>query len=260
MDIQSLHTCIPHTDGLKALCFFLSDRLNQSPSTDAFIRLTKLVLTLNYFSFNSSHFLQTKGTAMGTRMGTSYACLFVGDVEHPLFRSCTGTIPHLFLRYIDDCIGATSCSHQELEQFINFTNIFNPNLKFTWTISDTSFSFLDLSVSISGNRLETDIYFKPTYSHSYLDYTSSQPASCKNAISYSQFLPLCHVCFQDGTFHSRTSQMSSYFKDCNFPPLVVKNDLYRISCISPTSALTSPPRNKNKDRISLVLTYHPTNF
>eukprot|EP00061_Rhincodon_typus_P000021 g10101.t1 len=86
---------------------------------------------------------------MGTRIGPSYACLFVGYVEQSLFRSYTSPKPHLFLRSIDDCIGATLCSHEELEQFIHFTNTFQPNLMFTWTISDTSLSFLDLSVSIS---------------------------------------------------------------------------------------------------------------
>eukprot|EP00061_Rhincodon_typus_P004155 g21865.t1 len=71
-------------------------------------------------------------------------------LEQSLFRSYTGIILHLFLCYIDDCIGVASCSHEELEQFIHFTNTFHPNLKFTWTISDTSLSFLDLSASISG--------------------------------------------------------------------------------------------------------------
>eukprot|EP00061_Rhincodon_typus_P012727 g38637.t1 len=75
----------------------------------------------------------------------------------------TGSNPHLFLCYIDDCIGVASCSHEELEQFIN---TFHPHLKFTWTISDTSLSFLDLSVSIPGDCLETNIYFKPTDFHS----------------------------------------------------------------------------------------------
>eukprot|EP00061_Rhincodon_typus_P002651 g18124.t1 len=127
-------------------------------------------------------------------------------MEQSLFRYYTSTITH---------IGAASCSHEELEQFINFTNTFQPNLKFTWTISDTSISFLDLSDSISGDQLETDIYFKLTDSHNYLDYTSSHPPSCKTAIPYSQFL--C-ICSQDGTFDSCISQMSSYFKDHNLPP------------------------------------------
>eukprot|EP00061_Rhincodon_typus_P007344 g28950.t1 len=119
-------------------------------------------------------------------------------MEQSLFLCNTGTIPYLFLHYIDDCISAASRSHEELEQFINFTNTFYPNLKFTRTISDISLSFLDLSVSISGDHLKTDIYFKLTDSHSYLDYTSSLSPSCKNVIPYSQFLCLCRVCSQDG--------------------------------------------------------------
>eukprot|EP00061_Rhincodon_typus_P014623 g41756.t1 len=86
---------------------------------------------------------------MGTCMGPSYVCLFVGYVEQFLFHCYTSTIPHLFLRYIEDDIGAASCSHEEPEQFTNFTNTFHLNLKFTWTIPDTSLHFLDLSVSIS---------------------------------------------------------------------------------------------------------------
>eukprot|EP00061_Rhincodon_typus_P001628 g15325.t1 len=128
MNIQSLYTCILNADGLKALCFFLSRRPDQFSSTDTLICLTELVLTLNNFSFNSSHFLQTKGMAMGTRMGPSYACLFVGYMEQSLFLSYTGPIPHLFLTYVDDCISAALCSHEELEQFIHFTNTFHPNL------------------------------------------------------------------------------------------------------------------------------------
>eukprot|EP00061_Rhincodon_typus_P003086 g19241.t1 len=160
---------------------------------------------------------------------SSYACLFAAYVEQSLFRSYTGPNVHLFLCYIDDSIGAASCAHGELKQVIHFTNTFHPNLNFTWTISNTSLSFLDLSVSISGNHLKTDIYFKPTDSHSYLEYTSSHPPSCKNAIPYSQFLCLRCICSQDEAFHSQTSQMSLFFKDRNFPSTLVENALNHIS-------------------------------
>eukprot|EP00061_Rhincodon_typus_P000106 g10497.t1 len=83
---MGIYTSIPYTDGLKALRFYLSRRPEQSPCTDTLIHLAEHVLTLNNFSFNSSNFLQTNGMAMGTRMGPSYACLFVGCMEQSLFR------------------------------------------------------------------------------------------------------------------------------------------------------------------------------
>eukprot|EP00061_Rhincodon_typus_P019206 g9871.t1 len=81
-------------------------------------------------------------------MDPSYACLFEGYMEQFLFHSYTGPIPHFFLREIEDRISTASYSHEVLEQFIHFTYTFNPKFKFTWTISDTSLSFLDLSISI----------------------------------------------------------------------------------------------------------------
>ncbi|XP_062914076.1 uncharacterized protein LOC134351618 [Mobula hypostoma] len=211
MDVQSLYTSIPHQEGLKALRFFLDSRPNQLPSTTTLLRLAELVRTLNNFSLGSSHFLQTKGVAMGTRMGPSYACLFVGFVEQSMFQSYSGICPPPFLRHIDDCTDAASCTHAELVDFINFASNFHPALKFTWSISDISLPFLDLSVSISGDSLSTDVYYKPTDSHSYLDYSSSHPVSCKNVIPFLQFLRLRRICSQDEAFHSRTREMSSFF-------------------------------------------------
>ncbi|XP_067871058.1 uncharacterized protein [Heterodontus francisci] len=55
------------------------------------------------------------------------------------------------------------------------------------------------------------IYYKPIDSHSFLDYTSSHPASCKDTIPFSQFLPLRRICSDDATFHDSASDMSSFF-------------------------------------------------
>eukprot|EP00061_Rhincodon_typus_P016126 g44174.t1 len=126
----------------------------QSPSTNTLIHLAELVLTINNFSFDSSHL--TEGVAMGTRVGTSYACPFVGFVEQSHFNNYTGSIPHLLLRYIDDRISAALCSREELEQFINVTNTFHHVLKFTCTISDATLPFLDLYLCCSLLKVATE--------------------------------------------------------------------------------------------------------
>ena len=45
---------------------------------------------------------------MGTKMGPSYANLFVGYIEHQFFNQYNGPKPDLYRRYIDDCVSATS--------------------------------------------------------------------------------------------------------------------------------------------------------
>ena len=93
MDVKSLYTVIPHRDGLEALKFFLNKRTILEPSTTTLIRLAELVLTLNNFSFDGEHYQQISGVAMGTKMGPSYANLFVGYVEQQIFERYTGPIP-----------------------------------------------------------------------------------------------------------------------------------------------------------------------
>ncbi len=152
MDVKSLYTVIPHHNGLRALKFFLDKRPVQEPSTSVLVRLAELVLTLNNFSFDGEHYQQISGVAMGTKMGPNYANLFVGVVQKQIFEQYTDPTPDYLGRYIDDCVGTASCSRGELEQFINYVNNFHPALQFTWEISETSVSFLDILISINGNR------------------------------------------------------------------------------------------------------------
>ena len=130
--------------------------------------LQQLVLTLHCFSFAGSYYKQINGVAMGTKMGPSYANLFVGYIEHQFFNQYNGPKPDLYRRYIDDCVGATSSTREELNQFITAVNSFHPALKYTWEISDTSLAFLDIKVSVEGNGLCTSVHYKPTDSHSKL--------------------------------------------------------------------------------------------
>ena len=149
MDITSLYTVIPNNEGLRALKHFFDHRTVKEPSSETLLRLAKLVLTLiSCFSFGSNYYKQANGVAMGTKMGPSYANLFVGFIEHQFFSQYHGLKPELYVRYIDDCIRATSSTREELTQFITAVNSFHPALKYTWEISDTSLAFLDIKISM----------------------------------------------------------------------------------------------------------------
>ena len=213
MDISSLYTVIPNSEGLQALRYFFDQRTVTEPSSETLLRLAELVLTLNCFSFAGNYYKQINGVAMGTKMGPSYANLFVGYVEHQFFSQYEGPKPDLYGRYIDDCIGAISSSREELNRFITSVNSFHPALKYTWEISETSLAFLDIKVSIIGNGLCTSVHYKPTDSHSYLLHSSSHPSHVKNSIPYSQFLRLRRLCSMTLIFLTNLKKCASFSKN-----------------------------------------------
>ena len=258
MDITSLYTVIPNSEGLQALKHFFDQRTVKEPNSETLLRLAELVLMLNCFSFAGNYYKQINGVAMGTRMGPSYANLFVGYVEHQFFNQYDGPKPELYGRYIDDCIGAISSSREELDQFITSVNSFHPALKYTWEISETSLAFLDIKVSIRGNALCTSVHYKPTDSHSYLLYSLSHPSHVKNSIPYSQFLRLRRLCSDDSDFSSKSEEMCQFFEKRGYPVSVVKAGHHRAQQFDRQSSLQTSQKDKN-DRIPFTLTFHPHN-
>ena len=160
----------------------------------------------------------------------------------------------LYGRYIDDCIGAISSSREELDQFITSVNSFHPTLKYTWETkytSETSLAFLDIKVSISGNRLCTSVHYKPTGSHSTLLYSSSHPSHVKNSIPYSQFLRLRRLCSDDSDVSSKSEDMCQFLEKRGYPVSVVKAGNHRAKQFDRQSAPYTSQKDKN-DR-NLVL-------
>ena len=133
MDISSLYTVIPNSEGLLALKYFSNQRTVKEPHSETLLRLAELVLTLNCFSFASNYYKQINGVAMGTKMGPSYANLLVGYVEHQFFNQYDGPKPDFYGRYIDDCIGAISSSSKiYLGNFRNFAGFSRYQSLYQW--------------------------------------------------------------------------------------------------------------------------------
>lgn len=262
MDIVSLYTNIPHNDGLQAVNHFLKmSSFNLHIPT--IMRLTELVLTLNSFAFDGGHFKQQSGVAMGTKMGPSFACLFVGYTENQAFSQYTGEKPALYKRFIDDCLGVATCSKDSLLRFIDFMSSFHPALRYTHCISDSSVSFLDINVTIQHGscNIATSVFYKETDSHSYLLYSSSHPQRCRDSIPFSQFLRLRRICSDDLDFECQTERMVGFFLARQYPKHLVQKALERARAIPRSQALTTTDRTAdNEDRTVAVLTFHPHNL
>ena len=92
MDITSLYPVIPNNEGLQALKYFFYQRPIKKPSSETLLRLAELVVTLDCFSFGPKYYKQINCVAMGTKMGPSYANLFVGFIENKFFSNYHGPL------------------------------------------------------------------------------------------------------------------------------------------------------------------------
>ena len=75
-------------------------------------------------------------------MGPNYACLFVAYVERKMLEEYQGRKPDLYKRYIDDVLGASYDTRQDLENFIHFCSTYHPALNYMFDISESSIPFL----------------------------------------------------------------------------------------------------------------------
>ena len=207
MDVKSLYTVIPHSEGLLAFRYLA---VREVPPTETVVRLAELVLTPNTFEFNDKFYTQTRGVAMGTKMGPRFANKFLGYIENNFFETYTGMKPTLYLRYTDDIFGLSDMTFVDIQSFIDAFCRFHPAVQFTFDIGK-KVNFLDISVSVESENLVTTVYYKPTDSHSYLHYKSNHSRACKDAIPYSQFLRLCRLYSDDNDFDQKYKEMCGFF-------------------------------------------------
>ena len=107
------------------------------------------------------------GTAMGTKMAPSYANLFMDVLEKQMLSSYKQK-PLVYLRCIDDMFMIWTDGEDSLNDFLIHCNNQNKNIQFEQTISNNSMPFLNVSVTLEGGKLTTDLYCKSTDKHQYL--------------------------------------------------------------------------------------------
>ena len=83
--------------------------------------------------------------------------------------------------------------------------------------SKKDISFLDLKVSLSKNKLSTDLHIKPTDCHQYLHYSSGHPEHTKRSIVYSQLLCVSRICSRENDFSRHKSNMKTRFQKRGYP-------------------------------------------
>ena len=65
MDVKALHSCFPHSEGIKACEIFMIENDFTSMEISIITNMIDFISMHNYFEFNDESYTETHGTAMG---------------------------------------------------------------------------------------------------------------------------------------------------------------------------------------------------
>ena len=270
-DVVSLYSTISHELGLEALSYWYDKLRNYLPErfTKEFIlKACQFILTNNYFFFNDKFWHQIIGTAMGTKFAPPYACLTMGYLEetklYPRIPRLFGPsvcemIIEFFRRYIDDCFQPWPRS-TNIKTFFDLLNDLHPDITFTMekgieqstlSITNQKLNFLDITIILKDDgSIETDIFYKDTNTHDYLDYYSSHPKHVKDNIPFTLAKKIHVFCSNSDTEKVRLDELRKYLLKCNYDPKVIDKGFHNAFLQGPAPA----PTNNN---VTFVSTYSP---
>jgi hypothetical protein len=260
LDVTSLYTNIPNEDGIAAIAGLLNDSPDPDMPTPFLLKLLKLVLSKNYFTFNGEFYLQIGGTAMGTKLAPSYACSFLGVHEDTLLENYP-LKPDYYLRFIDDIYFQWSHGEAELLKFIQYLNDGHPTIKFTSEYSLEELNFLDTTVKIDPitRELYTTLYSKPTDTHDYLEFNSCHPEHCKLGGPKGQMIRLRRICTRDTDFELNLNKLCEAYRRRNYPDRILRKHRLSVANLKQRDLLTIGAPKEPLDRLLLILEYNPAN-
>ena len=138
---------------------------------------------------NLSFCKQLRGTAIGTKVASPYAVIFMGDLEERVLQNCSFK-PIMWWRYIDIIFLLWHHGEEKLKEFFDILNRYHPSIIFTSKYSRERNDFLDVAIIKEGNRLQADVFVKSTDTHQHLHATSFHLCHSKKPIPYNRLCVL----------------------------------------------------------------------
>ena len=267
VDIVSLYTSIPHELGIKAIEYYINKYRREIPNrftTNCITDITKFLLENNNFLFNNQMFHQLTGTAMGGNFAPPYAILTIGYLEEsylyielPKYFSEEESeyIKNTYKRFMDDGFIIWN-TNLDIQIFLNILNQMHPSIKFTIESSEIinenqTINFLDVTVILSNdNKISTDIYYKPTNSHEYLNYSSHHPKHVKDNIPYNLAKRIVVFVSSYEQTQNRLKELRKWLLNCNYPTSIIEKGIFNAQLQGPA------PMKPIKKSIPFVSTFY----
>ena len=180
IDVTDLYTMIPQAESILSIRKML-DKLQikqiDGVKPETIIRLSRLVLQNNYFTYNDNYYHQIRGGAMGSPLTLTLANCYMFFFEENIIKQITNS-GGLYVRYIDDIFIAINWPIRHLNKQIDQWNNKDLNIKLN-AQTDFTINFLNLYIENNNGQLITKVYHKPSYEPYYLSFNSIHPQHMK---------------------------------------------------------------------------------
>ena len=261
LDVTSLYTNIPQRLGIKSIRT-VGSALDPSTDYTTVADLAQLVLENNIFKFNGDHYIQTQGTAMGTRMAPAYANIFMYTIEEKIIDQLPEII--LWRRFIDDIICIFERNEIcDAQYILEVANDIIPEIQFTMeTINGMGVNILDTTLTIAEEQIISEPYIKPTDKRLYVRMDSCHPLHQKLSIAYSQCLRLRRICTSTDTYLTHADKLRTAMIKRGYSASPIDKTILSVKNLDRKKLLTTNPNSTNKKetdkkKIFCVVTYHP---
>ena len=199
---------------------------------------------------------------MGVDFAGNYACLCIGYLEkvklfglHTAPRFTEDDIQLLleaFLRYVDDGFIFWP-KHLNINTFIEILGQLHPKIVYTVERGEVegnkqSINFLDIHVTLHDNkRIETELYYKPTNTHHYIEYNSFHAKHVLDNIPYNFFKKISVFTSDSTKEKQETRRMRCWLQQSGYPQRVIDKGLHDARLQGP-----APDPNSKKDIVPFV--------
>ena len=79
-------------------------------------------------------------------------------------------------------------------------------------------------------RLETDIFYKETNSHDYLNYFIHHPEHTKQNIPYNLAKPIIVFVSDEEKMNERLSELKTWLLSCSYPLTIIRKTFLMLNC------------------------------
>eukprot|EP00956_Cyclotella_meneghiniana_P041385 scaffold225046_cov56-Cyclotella_meneghiniana.AAC.2 len=199
-DATSMYTVIKTEPALASIKKYIDEEVTSMSDErkEALHAAMALVFKNNVFKFGDAFIRQCSGTAMGTPPAPPYATIFY-TIHEKVLLSKWSTRVMFYKRFIDDVIGVWLAyedpviNKQLWEEFEADMNKWH-DLEWTCETPSHSVNFMDLTITIVDNHIETKLYEKDMNLYLYLPPHSSHPRGVFTGLVFGQILRTRRLC------------------------------------------------------------------